>query len=91
LGLRRVVWQASELNKSSRRLAERMDFRFEGILRWDRVVSPHRKEFGNGMEVRQGDPREAFGGRHSVILAHCWDDWEQGGRKIVGAIMARTA
>ncbi|KAG8906504.1 hypothetical protein FRB99_006724, partial [Tulasnella sp. 403] len=33
-GLRRVQWQANELNAPSRRLAKRMGFRMEGVFRW---------------------------------------------------------
>ncbi|KAJ3569665.1 hypothetical protein NP233_g4902 [Leucocoprinus birnbaumii] len=90
LGLRRVFWQANELNIPSRRLAERMGFRFEGILRWDRMLAPHKKAFGNGVEVRDGDPKgKEYAGRNTVTLSHCWDDWEDGGRDKVDAVMAR--
>jgi RimJ/RimL family protein N-acetyltransferase len=92
LGLRRVFWQANELNQPSRRLAERMRFRFEGILRWDRVLPPHKKAFGVGVNAREGDPRgKDYGGRHTAMYGHCWDDWEDGGREMVEAIMARTS
>ena len=37
LGLRTVQWQIKSLNTASRRLAEKVGFRFEGILRWQRV------------------------------------------------------
>jgi len=91
LGLRRVFWQANELNKPSRRLAERMGFKFEGILRWDRVLPPHKKAYGIGKEVREGDPRgKDWVGRHTAMLGHCWDDWEEGGKEQVDAIMARV-
>jgi len=90
LGLRRMFWQASALNAGSRRLAERMGFNFEGITRWDRVL-PENKQFGNGIEVRDGDPRGSkHGGRDTAVFSHCWDDWEGGGRDKVDAIMART-
>ncbi|KXN83249.1 hypothetical protein AN958_01654 [Leucoagaricus sp. SymC.cos] len=92
LGLRRVFWQANELNEPSRRLADRMGFSFEGILRWDRILPPRKKQYGNGVEPREGDPRgRDFVGRHTVILSHCWDDWEEGGREKVEAIMVRTS
>lgn len=90
LGLRRVFWQANALNTASRRLAERLGYRFEGILRWDRVLPENKQEFGNGTEVRDGDPRgRKCVGRDTAILGHCWDDWEGGGREKVDLIMAR--
>lgn len=90
LGLRRMFWQASAMNTPSRRLAERMYFKFEGITRWDRVL-PENKQFGNGVAVRDGDPRGSkHGGRDTAVFGHCWDDWEGGGRENIDAIMART-
>lgn len=91
LGLRRVFWQANALNQPSRRLAERMGFRFEGVLRWDRVLPDNKQEFGNGVKVREGDPRgDKCVGRDTAMFGHCWDDWEGGGREKVDAIMARV-
>ncbi|KAJ3569559.1 hypothetical protein NP233_g4966 [Leucocoprinus birnbaumii] len=91
LGLRRVFWQCNELNEQSKRTAERMGFRYEGILRWDRVLPPHKKVFGVDVDVREGDPRgKDWGGRHTAIFGHCWDDWENGGREKIDAIMARV-
>lgn len=87
LGLRRVVWQTNALNAASVRAGERMGFRKEGILRWDRVL-PSGK-VGNGGEERVGDPRQGCPGRDTAILSLCWDDWESGGRERVDAIMAR--
>ncbi|KAF8152240.1 acyl-CoA N-acyltransferase [Crassisporium funariophilum] len=88
LGLRRVVWLANARNKPSIRLAERMGFTLEGILRWDRVLPPGK---GNGTsELRDGDPRKGCSGRDTATLAFCWDDWEDGGREKVDAIMARV-
>jgi len=91
LGLRRVFWQANALNTASRRLAERMGFRFEVILRWDRVLPENKQQFGNGIKVRDGDPRgPKCVGRDTAIFGHCWDDWEGGGREKVDAVMTRT-
>ncbi|KAF9449219.1 acyl-CoA N-acyltransferase [Macrolepiota fuliginosa MF-IS2] len=91
LGLRRVCWQANALNLPSRRLAERMGFNLEGILRWDRVLPRNKQEFGNGVKVRDGDSRgEDCVGRDTAMLSHCWDDWESRGRDSVDAIMARV-
>ncbi|KAF8907075.1 acyl-CoA N-acyltransferase, partial [Gymnopilus junonius] len=92
LGLRRVFWQANVLNKPSIRLAERMGFKLERILRWDRVL-PKGKEAagaGNGKELREGDPRRECVGRDTAMLSHCWDDWEDSGREKVEVIMKRV-
>lgn len=85
LGLRRVQWQANSLNLSSIRAAERMGFKHEAVLRWDRVLREGREmgKVGNGREVA-GDI-----GRDSVMLSLCWDDWEDGGREKVLSIMKR--
>ena len=91
LGLRRVSWAANSHNEASIRLAERLGFRKEGILRWDRVMPKDRKVMGigNGSAVRNGDARLDCVGRDTVLYSLCWDDWENGGREKVDAIMAR--
>ena len=88
LGLRRVVWQANELNAPSVRLAQRMGFVLEGILRWDRVLPAGRP--GNGIDLRDGDPRAKCPGRNTAMLGLTWDDWEHEGREKVDKIMARV-
>ncbi|KAF4618685.1 hypothetical protein D9613_009799 [Agrocybe pediades] len=90
LGLRRVFWQTNSMNQASVRLAGRMQFKLEGTLRWDRVL-PANKTVGNGKKVREGDPRSDCIGRDTVMLSLCWDDWEDGAREAVDAIMNRTA
>ncbi|KAL4066620.1 acyl-CoA N-acyltransferase [Scleroderma citrinum] len=89
LGLRRVQWQTNELNTQSIRTAERMGFKFEGILRWDRVLPSGKGKLGNGVQLRADDPKPGMVGRHTVILSICWDDWENGGREEALRIMAR--
>ncbi|KAJ2920569.1 hypothetical protein H1R20_g16524, partial [Candolleomyces eurysporus] len=90
LGLRRVVWQANSVNKASIRLAERLGFQFEGILRWDRVM-PGTGKAGNGKELREGDPKSSNVGRDTAILGLCWDDWVlNGARDHVANVMARV-
>jgi len=91
LGLRRVSWTANIQNEPSVRLAERLGFRKEGILRWDRVMPRDRKTMGigNGSAVRNGDAKLECVGRDTVLLSLCWDDWENGGREKVDANMAR--
>ncbi|KAJ3513937.1 hypothetical protein NLJ89_g2665 [Agrocybe chaxingu] len=80
LGLRRVCWQANARNKASIGLAERMGFKMEAILRWDRVLSPGKQ--GNACALREGDPREGCPGRDTALLSLCWDDWEQERTKV---------
>jgi RimJ/RimL family protein N-acetyltransferase len=90
LGLRRIVWQANYLNQGSVRLAQRMGFLTEGILRWDRVLPLGKPaDTGNGKPEREGDPRAGCMGRDTIILGLCWDDWENGGREKVESEMAR--
>ncbi|KAF8639346.1 hypothetical protein AX17_001565 [Amanita inopinata Kibby_2008] len=92
LGLRRVVWQANALNKRSIGTAQRMGFKMEGILRWDRVLPLGKESASNGRVGRgKEDPRMGCVGRDTAMLSHCWDDWEGGGRQRVGEIMARAS
>ncbi|OCB90546.1 hypothetical protein A7U60_g2224 [Sanghuangporus baumii] len=88
LGLRRVQWQTHEENAASVRAAERMGFRREGLIRWQRILL----EGKYGMTVPP--EREALCknlGRHSWMLAVCWDDWELGGtREFVQEQMERN-
>jgi RimJ/RimL family protein N-acetyltransferase len=83
LGMRRVQWQANEKNEKSVAFASKFGFRLEGQLRWDRVL---RVEKG-GLEVvrRRGGEmkREEKGGRHTMMLALTWEDWEGGLREEV--------
>jgi len=87
LGLRRIVWQAHHLNKGSIRLAERMGFKIESVLRWDRVLPT--SKVGNGRDVREGDPRKERAGRDTAMLSLCWDDWEGSAKIVVDRAIAR--
>ena len=87
LGLRRVQWQTSERNDPSIRAAQRMGFRKESLLRWDRVFPGDQGKVGNGEDIREGDPRPGTLGRHTLVFAICWDDWENGGREQVVRLM----
>ena len=77
LALRRVQWQTNSLNSASRRLAERMGFQIEGILRWQRIFPGGRRKgkMGNGREPPEGSDGDDLG-RDTVMLAICWDDWK---------------
>ncbi|KAJ7444606.1 acyl-CoA N-acyltransferase [Mycena galericulata] len=90
LGLRRVAWTTNALNVHSIRAAERMGFRKEALLRWDRVLAEGKIEDGNGAKIREGDPNPNCLSRDSVLLGLCWDDWEDGVRDAVDAIMHRS-
>jgi len=79
LGLRRVQWSSHSENIASIRVAEKMGFKREGLIRWMWAVN------GEGQRSREGDPKEDKRGCHTVILAMCWDDWEEGGRDHVHA------
>lgn len=90
LSLRRVVWQTNALNAASVRLAERMGFNKEGMLRWDRVLPLGKGEVGNKIEIRDGDPCKGCVGRDTALLSLCWDDWEKQARERVDEIMKRV-
>ena len=44
LGYRRLVWKCNALNAPSRRAADRLGFRFEGVLRANQVVKGRRRD-----------------------------------------------
>ncbi|KAJ7677905.1 acyl-CoA N-acyltransferase, partial [Mycena polygramma] len=89
LGLRRVAWKANSNNARSVRVAERLGFRREGVLRWDLVLPEWKGETGNGGGVRTGDSMPGCTGRDTVVLSLCWDDWEGGARGLVDGLMQR--
>ncbi|KAJ5115170.1 hypothetical protein NUU61_000929 [Penicillium alfredii] len=90
LGLRRMQWLADPPNKASLAAAQRMGFQQEGILRWNRVV-PDAEARG---KVHNGRNGPVYGeqqdrGRDTVYLSLCWDDWTEGKREVVDALMSR--
>lgn len=87
IGLRRVQWQANELNERSWRAAEKMGFTKEAVVRWQRALPPGKSH--GVVQPREGDPKPDWGGRHSALLAVCWDDWEGGVKAKVQERMAR--
>lgn len=91
LGLRRVQWKTSSANLASIRSAERMGFRKEGVLRWDQVFhgGKAKGKMGNGQPMPPSGKEEDLG-RDTVLFSLCWDDWEQGGREKLQAIMDRV-
>jgi RimJ/RimL family protein N-acetyltransferase len=89
LGLRRVAWATSERNEASMRLAQKVGFQKEGLMRWTMTVPPEKMAASNGKKGRDGDPRADLGSRNTVILSVCWDDWENGGRELCSNVMNR--
>ncbi|KAG6845001.1 hypothetical protein H0H87_001773 [Tephrocybe sp. NHM501043] len=83
VGFRRVAWTANPLNQASVRAAERVGFRQEGTLRWTWCLPSGIK---GGMA---GEERGNALGRDSVMLALCWDDWENGGKEHVKNLIQR--
>ncbi|KAF7794144.1 hypothetical protein EIP86_005275 [Pleurotus ostreatoroseus] len=88
LGLRRVQWCAHSRNLASARLAERMGFKREGIIRWHWVLSEHLARDGN--MPRKTDRWPEKPGRDTVLLSLCWDDWEGGAKEVAEKEMNRT-
>ncbi len=68
-----MQWFANAKNEPSIRVAKRMSFSFEGILRWDRTLPQHKGDIG--VEVERDGKLEPPG-RHSALLAIGWDEWE---------------
>ncbi|KAJ5155371.1 hypothetical protein N7492_008174 [Penicillium capsulatum] len=90
LGLRRMQWLADPPNKASLAAAQRMGFHLEGILRWNRVVvdAEARGKVHNGRE-RPPYGEQKDGGRDTAYLSLCWDDWINGKREVVDALLSR--
>lgn len=76
LGLRRVQWQTNALNETSKRTAERMGFKMECVVRWQRALPPGKEGLSWGLSTIGEDGKVQYPGRHTAILALCWDDWE---------------
>jgi RimJ/RimL family protein N-acetyltransferase len=98
LGLRRVQWQTNSPNAASVAVAERMGFRKEALLKWDRVfhggwetgkAGNNRPMPRRGTAVESGESNKEPMGRDTVMLSLCWDDWEEGGKEKVEAAMNR--
>jgi RimJ/RimL family protein N-acetyltransferase len=90
LGLRRCQWQTHARNQPSRRLAERMGFTFEGVLRFQRAIPPRKK--GNGFDV--SSLPEATGSklgqaRDTAIYAHYCDEWAEKRMDVLRAMEPR--
>lgn len=86
LGLRRVQWTSWTKNAASVKAATRMQLKNEGTNRWKWMTTPPGKE---GNRPREGDSQPAIHGWDVVTLAICADDWEDGGREKVQAVIDR--
>ncbi|KAI0339870.1 acyl-CoA N-acyltransferase [Trametopsis cervina] len=86
LGLRRVQWGATKGHEASINAALRMGFKREGIIRWHKVVYNEDKE---GPEPRAGDPMPEKRRSDTEMFSFCADNWEDGGREKVLALMER--
>lgn len=96
LNMRRVQWQANSSNKPSIAAAERLGLLFEGIMRWHRVLKDNKTDASelnksrvDGKPEVDRDGRKLGPGRHSAMLAMCWDDWLDGKREHVLELLAR--
>lgn len=76
LGLRRVQWMANRLNTRSISAVQKLGFKLEGVLRWDRIFVGSKASASNGIKERAGDLRPGTVGTDTAVLALCWDDWE---------------
>ncbi|KAG8773543.1 hypothetical protein FRC20_006473 [Serendipita sp. 405] len=88
LNLRRVQWQANALNSPSVAAAQKMGFKLEGILRWERAQAACKKGTGIVVDIGHGD--EDIPSRNTAMLSICWDEWRDGLAETLGARMART-
>ncbi|EJU01773.1 hypothetical protein DACRYDRAFT_22170 [Dacryopinax primogenitus] len=86
LGLRRAQWKANALNTRSVEAAKRLGFRDEGVSRWH-IVLPEGKE---GLDRPDEGDGARGKGRHTAMLSVCWDDWKEGVREKVDALMSRN-
>lgn len=91
LGLTRVVWQTSSANKGSAKVAERMGFRHEGTLKYDRRFKNGKllHKVGNGRPLPPGSNENDLW-RDTLVFGLCWDDWEGGAREKVQTVMDRS-
>ncbi|CCM04978.1 uncharacterized protein FIBRA_07176 [Fibroporia radiculosa] len=86
LGLRRVQWVASPNNQGSIRLAQKMGFKSEGLMKWTRVLP---QGVVDTRPCREGDPYFPRGGMDGFLMTVCWDDWESGERETVKRMINR--
>ncbi|KZT71991.1 acyl-CoA N-acyltransferase [Daedalea quercina L-15889] len=93
LGFRRVQWCAHPNNVKSVGLAKRMGFKEEGVLRWMYTLDPALpEEIKEIAAVKKGKDGQIEGfGRFTIYLGHCWDNWEDGGRALIEAMIQQQS
>ena len=87
LELLRVQWTSHTANLASHVIARRMGLKEESVQRWGFVISEGKE--GNGIPLRDGDPKSPKPGRDSLLFSMCADDWENGGREHVQRMIDR--
>jgi len=90
LGLRRVQWAANKLNTKSIRTVQKLGFKLEAVLRWERIFAGSKTSAANGVKEREGDPRPGTVGTDTALLALCWDDWESERARVLEAMDRRS-
>ncbi|KAK0648104.1 acyl-CoA N-acyltransferase [Cercophora newfieldiana] len=90
MGMRRVQWLTSTENGASLKLAKRLGFQEEGVMRWHMVFrgGKEKGKVGNGRGMPKGG-EEGDLGRDTIVLSVCWEDWEGGTDENVDAVMKR--
>lgn len=73
-----------------------MGYQLEGIMRWERTLAEGKTGIGpenvggKGLPMHDANGKKLGIGRHSAMLAICWDDWSVGGgRERVLELMSR--
>ncbi|KDN39671.1 hypothetical protein RSAG8_08699, partial [Rhizoctonia solani AG-8 WAC10335] len=67
--------------------AERLGFKLEGVIRWQRPLPAERESSA----PFRSDDSLGLPGRHTAMLAICWDDWENGGMEHLQRLIDRKA
>ncbi|KAG2037093.1 acyl-CoA N-acyltransferase [Suillus americanus] len=80
LGLRRVQWMTNRLNTESISAVQKLGFKLEAVLRWDRILAGS----------KASDPCPGTVGTDTALLALCWDDWESERARILEVMDRRS-
>ncbi|WVN85148.1 uncharacterized protein L203_100291 [Cryptococcus depauperatus CBS 7841] len=86
LGLRRAQWLTTSLNTASQAASKRMGFKFEGVLRCQKIL-PVGKE--GARDGRPGVRQAECPVRDDWYSSVTWYEWEEGIREHVDKLMAR--
>ncbi|KAH7914254.1 hypothetical protein BJ138DRAFT_1098787 [Hygrophoropsis aurantiaca] len=63
--------------------AEKMEFKYEGKIRWAYAMPAVEGYPKVGLPSREGDPKPDLLGRDSSQYVICWDDWEKKGKDTI--------